>query len=148
MAKRAMLLAMGVCVAVAGGLAAQQTMMKPHVTSADAVKFTPLDPKSPDGVQVSVIAGELMGKGPVTFFMKLPKGKADMHSHTAGYHATVIRGQAKHWLPGEDAKAETLGPGSHWYEPGKRVHGDECVSTDCLLLLTVEGGFDYIPAQK
>jgi quercetin dioxygenase-like cupin family protein len=118
-----------------------------HVTSADAIKFMPLDPKNPGGIQVSVLSGDLMAKAPVTFFMKLPKGASGLHTHTAGYHAVVIRGQAKHWAAGGEATAQVVGPGSTWYQPGNAVHGDECVSAECLLLLTVEGPFDFMPAK-
>jgi hypothetical protein len=137
-----------VCVLFAGVLTAAQQGRAAHVTDAKAVTFVPLDPSNPGGIQVSTITGDLMGKGPVVFFMKLPKGPAPLHSHTAGYHATVISGEAKHWPAGGEKAAQVLGPGSHWYQPGKQNHGDECVSAQCLLLLQVEGGFDFIPAQK
>jgi hypothetical protein len=133
---------------LAGVHIAAQPSKTAHVTGANAVKFMPLDPSNPGGIQVSPISGDLMGKGPVVFFMKLPKGPAPLHAHTAGYHATVIRGEAKHWPAGGEKAAQVLGPGSHWYQPGKQNHGDECVSSECVLLLQMESGFDFIPAQK
>jgi hypothetical protein len=132
----------------AAAVVAQPGAQKEHVTSADAVTFTPLDPKNPGGINVSVVSGDLMGKAPVTFFMRLPKGPAPLHAHSAGYHATIIRGQAKHWPAGAEKAAKVLGPGSHWYQPGKANHGDECLSDECLLLIQMDGGFDFIPAQK
>ena len=128
--------------------AAQSKPMAEHVTAAETVKFTPLDPKNPGGIQVSVVSGDLMGKGPVAFFMKLGKGASPLHSHTAGYHAVLTRGQAKHWSAGGETKAQVLNPGSHWYQPGTQNHGDECLVSECLIYLQVEGGFDFIPAQK
>ena len=71
-----------------------------------------------------------------------------MHKHTAGYHGVVICGQFKHWPQGGEGKAEVLGPGSTWYEPGGRVHADECVSEECVILVQYEAGFDLVPAQK
>ena len=118
-----------------------------YVMSADAVKFTPLDPKDPGGINVSVVSGQLQGKGPVTFFMRLPKGPAPLHTHSAGYYGIVVRGQAKHWPAGGETKAQVLNPGSHWYQPGKAPHGDECLANQCLLLLQFESGFDFMPAK-
>jgi hypothetical protein len=137
-----------VCLLLAGAHIAARQSKAAHVTSADTVKFMPLDPSNPGGIQVAPVSGEMMGKGPAVFFMKLPKGPAPVHSHSAGYHATVIRGEAKHWPAGGEKSAQVLGPGSHWYQPGKQDHGDECLSAECLLLLQMEGGFDFIPAQK
>lgn len=137
-----------VCVVLGSMHSAAQQTKQAHVTSADAVKFLPLDPANPNGIQVAPVSGQMMGTGPVVFFMKLPKGPAPLHSHSAGYHATVIRGQAKHWPAGGDKTAQVLGPGSHWYQPAKQAHGDECLSADCLLLLQMEGPFDFTPAQK
>ena len=143
------LVAVAVSVGVAG-LVTVRAQSKPaqYVLGADAVKFTPLDPKDPGGPGVAVVSGELQGKGPVTLLLKLNKGAAPLHTHTAGYYGILIRGQAKHWAAGEEAKARTLGPGSHWYQPGKALHGDECLSAECLLLLQMDGPYDFAPAAK
>lgn len=130
------------------GSYAQQQAREAHVTPVEAVKFTPLDPSNPKGIQVSVVSGDLMAKAPVTFFMKLPKGPAPLHSHSAGYHGTVVAGQAKHWPEGGEKTAKVLRPGSHWYQPATQNHGDECLSAECVLLLQMEGGFDFTPAKK
>jgi len=119
-----------------------------YVVSADAVKFTPLDPKDPGGANISVVKGDLQGKGPITLFLRLPKGAAPMHTHTASYHGVLVRGQAKHWPAGADAKAQTLEPGSHWYQPGKALHGDECLANQCLLYLEFDGPYDFVPVVK
>lgn len=52
-----------------------------YALSADAVKFTPLDPKNPGGANVSVVSGNLQGPGPITLFLRLPKGPAPLHTH-------------------------------------------------------------------
>ena len=123
-----------------------QTGSAGYTTPAAAVKFTPLDPKAPNGARISIVSGRMEGPGPVTFFALLPKGRpAGMHKHTASYHAVVIRGEMRHWLPGEEAKAPVLGPGSHWYQPGNGVHNTECVSTECLFFARYEGAVDDIP---
>src|SRR6266850_222270 len=85
------------CAAVLFAAAALQTITaqtRPtqYVLAADAVKFMPLDPKDPGGINVSVVSGQLQGKGPVTFFMRQPKGPAPLHIHSASYHGTLVRG--------------------------------------------------------
>ena len=133
-------------VSVSGSMRAQNKPPAQYVTSAEAVKFMPLDPKNPGGPNISVVSGDLQGKGPITLFLRLPKGPAPLHTHSAGYYGVVVRGQAKHWPAGGEANAATLGPGSHWYQPGKAAHGDECVANECLLLIQMEGPYDFAPA--
>ena len=66
----------------------------------------------------------------------------------AGVHSAASRVvQAKHWPAGGEANAATLGPGSHWYQPGKAAHGDECVANECLLLIQMEGPYDFAVAK-
>lgn len=119
-----------------------------HVVSADAVKFTPLDPKDPNGAAVAVVTGELQGKGPVSLFLRLAKGKAPIHTHSATYHAVLVKGQTKHWPVGGEAKALTLNPGSHWSQAAKVPHGDECLSAQCVLFLQFDGPYDFAPVTK
>ena len=141
----------GVVVALVavGALSRIGAQSKPvqHVTSAEAAKFAPLDPKSPAGPAIAVVSGDLQGKGPITLFLKLPKGPAPLHTHSFGYHGILVRGQAKHWAAGDEAKAQTLGPGSYWYQPGKAPHGDECLASECLLLIQMEGPYDFAVAK-
>ncbi len=46
------------------------------------------------------------------------------------------------------AAAQVLNPGSHWYQPGKTAHGDECLSDQCLLLIQMEGPYDFAVAPE
>lgn len=119
-----------------------------YATSAEAVKFTPFDPKAPGGVNYSVVSGDMQGKGPITLLLRIPKGPAPLHTHSAGYYGVVVRGQAKHWAAGAEATAQTLGPGSHWYQQGKAAHGDECLAAECLLLIQMEGPYDFAVAAQ
>ena len=123
-----------------------QNAPRQYVTAAPAVTFTPLDPSAPAGPAVSVVSGSLQGKGPITLFLKLGKGPAPLHTHTSGYYGVVVRGQAKHWPANGQAAAQTLTAGSHWYQPAKAPHGDECLSDECLLLIQMEGPYDFAPA--
>jgi len=61
-------------VSVVGAVRAQNKPPAQYVTSADAVNFTPLDPKNPGGPNIAVVSGDLQGKGPITLFLRLPKG--------------------------------------------------------------------------
>lgn len=143
------LAAAGVLVAVfAVNTVSAQNKMTEHVTSADAVKFTPLDPKDPNGAAISVVSGDLQGTGPITLFLRLAKGAAPLHTHTANYHAVLVKGQHKHWAGNSMAKGATLNPGSHWYQPGKAVHGDECLTDQCVLLVQLDGPYDFAPVAK
>jgi hypothetical protein len=148
MIKRVFLIAGILGTALAAQSLNAQNKPSQYVTSADAVKFMPLDPKNPGGANVSVVSGDLQGKGPITLFLRLPKGPAPVHTHLSNYYGVVVRGQAKHWPAGAEAKAQTLGPGSHWYQPGKAAHGDECLATECLLLIQMDGPYDFAPDAK
>ena len=119
-----------------------------HVASAESVKFTPLDPKDPNGAAVSVVTGDLAGQGPISLFLRLAKGKAPIHTHSATYHAVLVKGQTKHWPVGGEAAAVTLNPGSHWSQAGKVPHGDECLSTQCVLYLQFDGPYDFAAGTK
>ena len=115
------------------------------VNTAETVKYTPLDPKDPNGAAISVISGDPQ-KGPVTLFLRLAKGAAPLHTHTANYQAVLIKGQHKHWYGNSTDKGPALNPGSHWTQAGKAVHGDECLTAQCVLLVTLDGPYDYAPA--
>ncbi len=113
-----------------------------------SLTWTPLDPKNPAGPTLAVVTGDPQKGG--GFFLKLPPGtNPGLHTHTADYHAVVISGAPRHWLPGEDKKAKPLGVGSYWFQPGNQPHGDECTGTEpCLLYLVMTGAFDFTPTPK
>lgn len=121
---------------------------KAHVTPAEAVTFTPLDRTKPGGPQISVVSGDLGADAPVTFFLKVTKISSGAHSHPAGYHAVIVRGESRHFVPGSEHTAQTLGPGSVLYEPAQRIHVDECLAEECLVLIISEGRFSTVPAPK
>jgi len=140
------LVAVGLSGVALAASAQAQSGRTPYITAAEAVKFTPLDPAAPGGVNLAVLSGDLQGPGPVTVFLRIPKGPAPVHTHSAGYYGVVVRGQAKHWPANGQATAQVLNPGSHWYQPGKAAHGDECLSDECLLLIQMEGPYDFAVA--
>ncbi|HUP56857.1 MAG TPA: DUF4437 domain-containing protein [Bdellovibrionota bacterium] len=118
------------------------------ITSYDKVQFFPMDPKNPDGGKIGVASGDPQ-KGAAQFYLKLKPGSAGMHSHSADYQAVVVKGDAKHWVTGTEADAETLKPGSYWFQARKQVHGDTCIGPDeCLIFIDMKGKFDFIPAPQ
>lgn len=117
------------------------------VNTAETVKYTPLDPKDPNGAAISVVAGDPQ-KGPVTLLLRLAKGAAPLHTHTANYTAVLVKGQHKHWYGNTTDKGPALNPGSHWFQAGKAAHGDECLTAQCVLLVQLDGPYDYAPVAK
>ncbi|MDP2339964.1 MAG: DUF4437 domain-containing protein [Deltaproteobacteria bacterium] len=126
--------------------AAAAAAPKMAVTPAAELKWAPLDPKSPMGLQVSMVEGD-MAKGPVTFFLKLPAGsKSGLHAHTNDYFSVVISGAPAHGVSDKDP-GKPLAVGSMWFQPAKDMHHDSCTGDkECVLLLHYpKGGFDFIP---
>jgi quercetin dioxygenase-like cupin family protein len=122
-----------------------------NIVPAGTAKFAPADPKMPAGPQVSIVSGDPK-TGPVTLFLKLPKGPAPIHWHTSDYSAVILEGKAKHWLPGKEADAKEVGPGTAWFQPGgsaKEAHGDECLTDSCLVFIVMPKKFDFtvVPAK-
>jgi hypothetical protein len=129
-------------VAVAGsGAAAQQAA--PIVAAIEDAKYTPLDPARPDGAAIAVLRGD-PATGPSDMLMKFKKTDGAVHAHTAGYHAVLLSGQAMHYEKCTCEAAGALNPGSYWYQPGGAMHGDACLSDECVIFLSWEGPRDVI----
>lgn len=107
----------------------------------DAV-FVPVVPTAPDGPQMAVLWGD-PAAGPSAMLMKQKKGATPFHTHTADYHLVLLTGLMKHWARGQtEAEAQTLGPGSYWFEPGGHVHADACLTDECLMHIVWSGARD------
>jgi hypothetical protein len=120
---------------------------KLSVTAYADIKWQPIDPKNPAGIQVSSISGDMF-KGPTAFYMKLPAGmKSGLHGHHNDYYGVVIAGAPAHG-PSEKDPGKPLAIGSTWFQPGNDLHHDTCTGDkDCVILLYYpNGGFDYYPA--
>ncbi|MFM7200714.1 MAG: hypothetical protein ACKO6N_07970 [Myxococcota bacterium] len=112
------------------------------------LKWQPLDPKNPGGLQVSLVSGD-MYKGPTSFFLKMPPGsRSPGHTHSNDYYGVVIAGNPGHGLTSEAASTGQA-VGSTWYQPGKQVHFDNCSGTaECVIYLVYPGGgFDFQMAK-
>ena len=114
-----------------------------RMVAPSALEYTALDPKGGKGPELAAVSGGNGGGG--SFFLRLPPGsKPGLHTHSADYHAILVSGTHKHWLPGGDKKAKALAPGSYWFQPGKAPHGDECVGPEpCVLFLVLSGAYDF-----
>lgn len=142
MTRRSLILAAG-CAALgfAAGLWAASAP-KMIVTPIEAVTFKPLDPARPAGAQVAVLRGD-PATGPSSMLMKFGKGPGRMHIHSSDYDLVVLKGDTKHWQPGEtEAGSKVLGPGSYWFQPGGQPHVDSCLSDECLLYVQWGGKRD------
>jgi hypothetical protein len=134
--------------AVVGGVTVAKTAKPEYVLiPGSEAKFSPLDPKNPNGFQMAVLSGDPK-TGPVAFELKIPKGAAPIHWHSSDYYALTIEGNTKHWLPGKEAEAKSNPPGTFWFQPGgaSAPHGDECLSDGgCKAFIFMPGKFDFTP---
>lgn len=138
------LLIVGTVCALAGFAAGAFAVNKKQmiVTPFQDAKFVPVDPARPDGPQIAVLSGD-PDKGASAMLLKLKKGQGRLHTHTSDYHLVVLQGTTKHWAGGEEeADAKSLGPGSYWFQPGNQVHGDTCLTDECLMFVKWEGKRD------
>jgi quercetin dioxygenase-like cupin family protein len=117
------------------------------LTAPADLEYGKLDPNNPEGPDIAVVHGNPQDDEMSAVFLRVPaKGDAGVHTHTVGYHAVVVSGSPKHWLPGEK-KVKSLSPGDYWYQPGGQAHGDSCDGPDpCVLFILFEGKFDFAPA--
>ena len=112
------------------------------MTALQDAKFVPNDPGQPDGPQLAVLWGD-PARGPSAMLIKIKKGAIPLHYHIADYHLVVLEGSLKHWAEGGlESNAKTLGPASYWFQPCNQVHGDSCLTDECLAYLNWAGPRD------
>lgn len=81
--------------------------------------------------------------GPSSILLKMKKGPGVLHYHTADYDLVLVQGRMRHWAQGEaEADAMELGPGSYWHQPGGKVHGDSCLTDECVMYVKWAGRRD------
>lgn len=117
------------------------------VTPIEGAVFKPMDPARQGGPQTAVLRGD-PASGPSSILMKFGKGEGRMHIHSADYDLVVLKGEMKHWQPGESADAKVLGPGSYWFQPGNQPHADSCLSDECLMYVQWSGKSDSRAVEK
>jgi quercetin dioxygenase-like cupin family protein len=118
------------------------------------IKFAPLT-KDKGSPQVAVVwSGDSPVEhkkpdnqaGPHGTFWKFKGGFASPpHTHTADYHAVVIKGTVMNYAPDDKAPKE-LGPGAYYMQPGGMAHITACkAGADCLMYSYTMGKFDFQP---
>jgi hypothetical protein len=136
----------------AGGVVAAAAKKEIVVTPAADLKFEPLDPKDTEvkGPAMSVVFGDVKKKGQaIGFLLRIPAGgKAGPHTHTSDDYVVGITGLIHDFAPGPE-EGKPLGPGGHWFQPGKMVHDNDCEAKGgtCLSFVYMPKGFDFIPAK-
>jgi quercetin dioxygenase-like cupin family protein len=106
-------------------------------------RFAPLDPKHPDGPQISLLWGDHR-TGPSAALFRFPRGYGGrFHSHSAAYHLSLLEGSMKHWDQGQrEVGAPPQTAGAYWYQPAGQVHADNCLSSYCVAFVKFEGPID------
>lgn len=110
----------------------------------DDLTWVPFGEGSP--VMMAQLWGN-MATGPSGFLLKMPAGfEVPMHTHSAGYRAVVISGEALHWDKGtERADAVAVGPGSYLEQPPGAFHYDANPgSQDMVALVIYDGPVDFV----
>lgn len=71
-----------------------------------------------------------------------------LHTHTHDYYGVVIKGVMENYEVG--VKPVKLGPGSYWYQIGKKSHTTACLTKGgCLVFLVQASEFDaQIPPKE
>lgn len=98
-------------------------------------RFVPADAARPDGNELAVVWGD-PASGPSSMLLRMRRGEIPLHHHTSDYHLVLLRGTMRHWSQGQKAnETPELAPGSFWFQPGKQVHGDACLTDECLMFV-------------
>jgi anti-sigma factor ChrR (cupin superfamily) len=115
---------------------------QPVFTSADALKWTDLDPKSAPGVKIAPLWGD-HAKGRFGAYLKLPAGFAvPLHTHTHAMRVVFLSGT---YIQAPEGKPEVrLGPGSYMLQPGGNYrHTTSCdKASECVFFVEGDGAFD------
>jgi len=99
--------------------------------------------KQPGNPQISPVKGQPEREASA-IVMKMGRGEFPLHTHTANYQLVVIKGVMRHWgADGSRKTAPDMGPGSYWYQPADKVHGDSCESKECVWFITFDGARDF-----
>ena len=68
-----------------------------------------------------------------------------LHTHTHDYFAVVIKGEMENYEVG--VKPVKLGPGSYFYQQGKKAHTTTCLSKDGCLIFVVQSTIKSVVHQ-
>jgi hypothetical protein len=76
-----------------------------------------------------------------TVFRFTPGFVSPVHTHTYDYYAVVIKGEMENYEVG--VEPIKMGPGSYWYQRGKKADTTVCLSKEpCLIFIVQSQKFD------
>ena len=119
-------------------------MTEKTLTAYEDLAFMPLAEGSP--VEISLLWGN-PETGPAAVMVRFPEGYQEpWHSHTASYHAVLIKGSFQSKSKGAiDAPLETFGPGSYAVQPGGAVHAEvNAGAGELVALVYFDGPVDFV----
>jgi hypothetical protein len=125
-----------------GGAGASSPSTAPVFMTAEALKWTDLDPKGAPGVKIATLWGDHT-RGAFGAYFRLPAGFAvPLHRHTHEMRVVFLSGT---YIQSPDGKPEVrLGPGSYMLQPGGNYrHVTSCdKAADCVFFVDSDGPFD------
>lgn len=109
------------------------------------LKFVAPFPDAGDKVQITRLWGDGHA-GPSGMLFKFAAGfKTALHTHTADYHAVIIKGTIMNYAP-DDKSPRELGPGGTYLQPGGVPHITACKEgSECMMYSYMMGKADVIP---
>ena len=120
-------------------------MTEKTITAYDDLEFAPLSEGNP--VEAAFLWGN-PETGPATFMVRIPAGYAEpFHSHTATYHAVLVKGDFQSRDPDNPDDATTYGPGAFMVQPGGGVHAEASAGEEVVALVRFDGPPDFVPAE-
>lgn len=137
MLKKSLLLGLAMLGVTAAGHAAEAVMKAP-----DQLDWKEIAP----GIQRVILWGD-RDTGAYGMLLKIKPGTvADPHAHTGDYHGVNVKGIWRHSF--DNGEERDLPPGSFILQPGMKMHGDACVSTEeCVFFIHQDVKGDYIPKK-
>lgn len=114
------------------------------VTKTSDVKWGPLDPKQPNGIQVAVLAGDPTKKGTFVMRVKFPAGaEVGSHRHSTTEYASILSGRllVAFGVKPDKAKAIEMRAGDFFFLKGGQHH-QVWAAEETVLDFSAEGPFD------
>lgn len=105
---------------------------------------------TPEGVAFAALDGDRF-KEAYQAMVRLPAGTiSPPHIKSANMSGVMLEGQMIHYADGTDPSiAAPIGPGVFYRIPAGMAHVSACVSTeDCVVYLTQDDAFDFLPVVK
>jgi Domain of unknown function (DUF4437) len=112
------------------------------------IKFARIDPSRPGGATYAVLRRD-PARGPSSMVLRFGQASGDLQTHSSAYEFVLLEGTMKQRTAREpEESVGALGPGSYWFQPGKQVHADSCLTDECLMFVSWAGKRDSMPARQ